>query len=1056
MLYKKIILFASALIICLSVSAQKTEVPAANILSGTVYDAVTKKPVMGVSVSIQGLTSSITDENGAFGLKKTTKNASLTVKAIGYATQIIPVKNKKSFNIYLNDASLKTTCSEIEMPFKSVQNQKNTSSLTVVEGNRFKYRGVATSEDIFQGEAGLNTLARSGAVGSGSNFYIRGFNSLNAKTQPLIVVDGMPFDNSAYGTSLINGNLTTPLSYTDIKDIETVTVIKDGTALFGSRGANGVIYITTLKPEQMATKINFQTYMGVNFEPASQYEMMNAGEYRNYLTEMQQSSGNYTQSELGALPYINNVRPSKVSWGWDGNKDYYRYNKETDWQDVIFRNSMNQNYYIDIKGGDDIAIFALSLGYLNHKGVLEGTDFSRYTARFNSRYNMSKRLTLNANMSFNYGEKNLKDEGEAYTNPIRIALSKSPFMTTYIFNETDIETKSLEQADILGVSNPYVAVNNTIAKSKNYRFYATIRPEYTLYKNLSLKGAFGLTTDRTTESTFYPMSGMKYEDHRLGPVHNMMGRRSLRDFQLYGDLYLSYFKNFNSGNDLNIRAGMRYENNSLEEDWSKGYNSSTDNMKSVGSGDADYEQAGGFKGDWRWLSYYANAEYSAMNKYFVSLNASLDASSRFGENSGMIEIFDTPLAGFGSASFAWLVSSEEFIDMPSWLNLAKIRLSAGTSGNDEIGNYASQKYYTSVPYLGQYGIIRGNLGNSDLKWETAIKRNVGVDLAFLDDRIKLTADLYSNNTENLLCYNRLPSITGLTNYWGNNGKISNKGFEIALQGRVINKELKWDLGVNVSRNVNKLVEYGDIRTITQIAGGNILTQVNYPVGLFYGYKTDGIYKTDEEAEAAGFTTETSNGSIYSFTGGDVKFVNVNRDDKIIDENDMTIIGDPNPDLFGSFNTSLKWKKFTASALLTWSLGGDIYNSLRCEYESMTGTANQTKAVVNRWRTDNYETNMPKAVWGDPAGNSRFSDRWIEDGSYAKLKTLTVAYELPINNIPIVRNAEVYVTGNNLFTLTRYLGYDPEFNISQNPLFYGIDTGLTPQSASVLVGIRIGL
>jgi len=1057
MRYSTIILFALALSISLLAPAQESIQPSDAVLSGTILDAVTKKPVSGVSVSIQGVTSAITDEKGFFTLKKTVKNASLTIKAVGYATQLIPIKQQRMITVYLNDETLSSSYSEVDMPFRTMSTISNSASLSVFDGAGFKTRGVASSEELLQGATGLNTIARSGAVGSGANFYIRGFNSMNATTQPLILVDGMPFDNTAYGTSLIGGNITTPLSYTEGRDIEGVTVIKDGTALFGSRGSNGVILITTLRPQEMVTRINFYSYLGMNFEPSNQYDMMNASEYKNYLSEMLQSSGQYSQSELNDLPYLNQVKPTKKSWGWEGNPDYYRYNQETDWQDVIFRNSMNQNYYIDIKGGDDVAVFALSLGYLNHEGVVTGTDFSRYTARFNSRYTMSRTLTLSANMSFNYGEKNLKDEGTTYTNPIRIALTKAPFMTTYVYDETNVETKTLEEADVLGVSNPYVAVTNTIAKSKNYRFYANVRPELTLSKTVSLNGVIGLTTDRTTESTFYPMAGMSYEDHRLGPVYNMMGRRSLRDFQLYSEAWLNYARRFNTNHDLSVRAGFRFEYNDVQEDWSKGYNSSTDNMKSVGSGDADYEQSGGFLGDWRWLSYYVNAEYGLLNRYFLAVNASLDGSSRYGKDAaGLLTMFDTPFAGFGSVSGAWLLSSEDFIDMPSWWNLAKLRLSIGSSGNDDIGDYAAQKYYTSVPFLGQYGIVRGNISNTELQWETSIKRNMGMDMAFLDDRLKLTADLYSNTTENLLCYKVLNQSSGMSVCPDNDGKLSNKGVEVSLQGRILNRDVKWDAGISLSRNTNTLLEYGDQQTLTEYADGYIMTEVGKPLGQFYGYKTNGIYLTDEIASTEGLTTQTSSGSMYSFSGGDVRFVNLDATDNVIDENDMTVIGDPNPDLMGSVNSSLHWKRFTLSALLTYSIGGDIYNALRREVESMTGTANQTSAVVNRWRSDGYETDVPKAVYGDPAGNSRFSDRWIEDGSYAKLKTVSLSYQLPLTNVPLIQNAELYVTGNNLLTITHYLGYDPEFNVSQNPLYYGIDTGLTPQSASVLFGVRVGL
>jgi len=1057
MRYLKILLIASVLLGSLAVAAQESTTTTKMVLNGFVFDAVTKQPVPGASVGIVGVTSTFTDEKGAFGLHKMAENASLLVKATGYATQVIPIKQQKTFTIYLSDASLMTSNQDLIMPFETIDEIRNTASVSTFDGASFKQRGVASSEELLQGASGLNTIARSGAVGSGANFYIRGFNSMNTNTQPLIVVDGMPFDNEAYGTSLIGGNITTPLSYTEAKDIENVTVIKDGTALYGSKGSNGVILITTIRPKEMTTKINFHAYMGANLAPTQRYQMLKAGEYRSYLNDMLQSSGKYNQTELQDLPYFNTVKPYQEKWGWEGNTDYYRYHQESDWQDVIFRNSMSNNYYIDIKGGDDVAVFALSLGFMNHQGIVTGTDFSRYTARFNSQYTMSREFTLTANMSFNYGEKNLKDEGNVTTNPLMIALTKAPFMTTYFYDETNVQSATLEDADVLGVSNPWVAVNNTVAKSKNYRFYTTITPEYKLNKELKLVANIGLTTDKTTEITFYPMKGMSYADHLLGPVTNMMGRRSLRYFQIYTDGYLDYTHKFATDNELKLRGGFRYEYSTIEEDWSKGYNSSTDDMKSVGSGDPDYARAGGLLGDSRWLSYYANAGYNLYNRYFLNASASLDGSSRYGADApGLVKMFNTPFAGFGSVSAAWLISSEPFVDMPEWFDLAKLRVSYGTSGNNDIGDYAAQKYYTSAPFYKQYGVVRGNVSNTKLQWESAVKRNIGFDASFLKDRLQLTLDLYSNTTNNLLCSRQLASDVGLYNYWDNNGTLSNKGAEASVQGRILNGSVKWDAGMSVSKNKNILSKYGDTRTLTNFEGGTILTQVGNPIALFYGYKTDGIYKTDAEAAAAGLTTLTSNGTVYSYTGGDIRFVNTDHSDNVINAKDMTVIGDPNPDFFGSFNTSVKWKRFTASALLTYSVGGDVYNVVRKNLESMTGTSNQTAAVNNRWRADNQNATMPKATWGDPAGNSRFSDRWIEDGSYAKLKTLTVSYQLPIVNMPVIRNAEVYVTGNNLLTFTKYLGYDPEFNISQNPLYYGIDTGLTPQSASVLFGVRIGL
>jgi TonB-linked SusC/RagA family outer membrane protein len=1053
MRYLKTLLIAFVLLGSFPAAAQESTNKSKMVLTGYVYDAVTKQPIPGASVGIVGVTSTFTDEKGAFGLHKTADNASLQVKATGYATQVVPIKQQTQFTLYLNDASLVTSNQDLIMPFETMDKIRNTASVSTFDGTSFKQRGVASSEELLQGASGLNTIARSGAVGSGANFYIRGFNSMNTNTQPLIVVDGMPFDNKAYGTSLIGGNMTTPLSYTEAKDIENVTILKDGTSLYGSKGSNGVILITTIRPKEMITRINFHAYMGANMAPTQRYSMLKADDYRSYLYDMLQSSGKYQQTELQDLPYFNTVKPYEEKWGWEGNTDYYRYHQETDWQDVVFRNSLSNNYYIDIKGGDDVAVFALSLGYMNHQGIVEGTDFSRYTARFNSRYTMSREFTLTANMSFNYGEKNLKDEGNVQTNPLMIALNKAPFMTTYFYDETNVRSASLEGADV----NPWVAVNNTMANSKNYRFYTTIAPEYKLGRDLKLAANLGLTTDKTTEVTFYPMQGMSYPDHLLGPVTNMMGRRSLRFFQVYSDVYADYSHQFASDNQLKLRAGFRYEYKTIEEDWSKGYNSSTDDMKSIGSGDPDYARAGGLLGDSRWLSYYANATYTYKNRYYLNADASLDGSSRYGKDApGLVNMFDTPFAGFGSIGAAWLISSEPFIEMPEWFDLAKIRASIGTAGNDDIGDYAAQKYYTSSPFYKQYGVVRGNISNTELQWESSLKRNIALDAAFLKDRLQVSIDFYSNTTNNLLCSRMLNSDVGLYNYWDNNGTLTNKGVEASVQGRILNGEVKWDAGMTVSKNTNVLSQYGDNRTLTNFEGGTILTEVGHPIALFYGYKTNGIYQTDAEAATDGLTTLTPNGSVYSYAGGDVRFLNLDNSDQRIDEKDRTVIGDPNPDFFGSFHTSIKWKRFTASALMTYSVGGDVYNVVRMNLESMTGTSNQTAAVNNRWRADDQNATMPRATWGDPAGNARFSDRWIEDGSYAKLKTLSVSYQIPVRNLPVIRNAEVYVTGNNLLTLTKYLGYDPEFNISQNPLYYGIDTGLTPQSASVLFGVRIGL
>ncbi|MBR0334052.1 MAG: SusC/RagA family TonB-linked outer membrane protein [Bacteroidales bacterium] len=1055
MKYMRIVIMLMMAAFAFSMQAQEAA------LQGKVYDAATGQAIAGASVSMPGVASDYSDNDGRFQLKKTAANAVIQVKAQGYASRTLAYLGQTQLEIALYEEGYINAEQNIAMPFDDIRSDQMAHAYYAYDASGFQKRGAVSVEELMVGGSGVNAVARSGAAGSGVNMYLRGFNSLNANTQPLIVINGMPVDNRAYGTSLLEGNVSTPLSYIDAKDVESITVLKDGTALYGSRAANGVILINTLKPDQMVTRINVYTYAGLNFEPAKQYDMMDARQYRSYLSEIMQNSGEYSQEEMQALPYFDAQKPYMEAWGWEGNTDYYRYNQETDWQDMVFNNSLNQNYYINIKGGDDVATFALSLGFLKHNGVVTGTDFSRYTASFNSRINMGKRLTLFSNMAFSYGEKNMKDEGLSATSPVNIALSKAPFMTSYVYGADNLKTKDLEEADVLGVSNPYSAINNIEAAAKNYRFEANLRPQITLNKNLSLNAVFGLTTNKTTERTFYPMAGMSYEDHRLGAVHNKMSRRSLRFLQLYTDAYARYQWEERNEHRLVATVGARYQSSDVEEDLAFGFNSPTDDMKSIGSGDADYEINGGMLNNWRWLSMYAHADYSLKNRYLFAASLSLDGSSNYGKDAaGLLKVLNTPMAPFASLSAAWLISSEEWMPELSWLNQWKVRAALGTSGNDAVStSYQVYKFYQPASFLGLYGMVRGNIPNTQLQWETSVKKNVGMDLALLNNRLNINFDLYDNNTNNLLCVKTLPSSAGITSYLTNDGKLNNRGFEVGVQGRLLNGPLKWDMALQVSHYKNTLLEYADQRSVASYAGANILTEEGQPLALFYGYETapEVVFASQADADAANLQTEKSNGQYAAFGAGDVHFINQTQGDNVIDSEDMVVIGDPNPDLFGSLSTRLQWKRFSLNAMFNYSWGNDVYNALRHQMEAMSSTINQTAAALNRWSYEGHATTMPRAVYGDPMGNSRFSDRWIEDGSFFKLKTMTLAYQVPIKEgFPILRGLEVYATANNVFTLTNYLGYDPESNMSQNPLYYGIDTGATPQAASVLFGLRIAL
>lgn len=1037
--------------------AQGTENKAA-VLKGIVRASDTGLPLAGVSVSIPGVASAITEDDGSFSLQKTEAGAVLLIEELGYATQRIATQGKTEFEIYLHDATFRSAYTAFDTPFGSQDILGATASLSSVSNKESYQRGAVNIDNVLQdGALGINTVIRSGSPGAGGNMYMRGFNSINATSQPLIVIDGVPFENFMVGASLISGNAINPLSGLDVKDIESISVLKDATSIYGSRGANGVILINTAKAKGQATVIDFYAYADYSMEPNTKYKMLDAWQSKSYLNEIYSTSGLYTPSEIQNLPVFNQEVPVVHDWGIAGNKDYYRYNHNTNWQDEIFRGSFSQNYGVSVKGGDDVALYALSVGYMGRDGILKNTDFSRYNTQFNTQINMNSNIRLNSNVNFSYGERNLMHEGASPNfNPMYTSLVKSPFMTTHLYNEKGIISPKMEDADIYGVSNPLSLVDGlSFLKNKNYRFFGNLEGIFDLNRQLSINAIFGVTFDKTRENIFLPSEGLYHDMLPSAKVRNEMQGSVSRYMQYYGDIRMNYQNVFNDIHRLTARAGVRYQSNDMENDWTKDYNSSNDNMQSVGQGDELLKQKGGQIDQWKWMSYYLNAEYGLMNKYFASLNMALDGSSRFGKEASGLKMFDNVFGLFPSITGAWLISSEDFMADVNSIDLLKFRVGYSISGNDDIGNYTSRSVYSPQNFLEYYGFVRANIANTKLKWETASKFNIGLDVALLNERLNFSVDVYKNKTKDLLMWHKADGSTGIAFYAENDGTLENSGVELTVNGRIVNsRDFKWDMGVNLAHYKNKMTELSTDNQITEIANGYVRTKVGSPIGQFYGYKTNGIYSTTQEATSQGLSSQNPNGTLTPFGAGDVRFVDV-KGDNIIDENDMVVIGDPNPDLFGSVTNTFQYKRLKLNTIFIYSIGNDVYNSVRRDLESMTDFKNQTAAVVNRWSYEGQNTNMPRAAYGDPLGNARFSDRWIEDGSFLRMKSITLSYDFPIK-AGFVKGVQTYLTGNNLLTFTKYLGYDPEFSANSNPLYYGIDTGMTPHPRSILFGVKIGL
>jgi TonB-linked SusC/RagA family outer membrane protein len=1018
-------------------------------ISGKVTDAATHQPLRAVNITFGNYSAAITDSTGSFTLKVPNYNVTLMLQAEGYQSKELALKGRKTVTTVLYEDTYVSFYDGANLPFETKSISHIPFAVTSVQATRNWAHTAETPDALLQGKvAGLNVIRRSGTPNIGANFFLRGISSLYTSNKPLIIVDGVIYDNTDFGGSLISNNVTNPLAYIDVKDIDNITVIKDATSTYGTKGANGVINITTARAKELGTKIDLAVYGGVNFAPES-IPLLNAAQYRTYTTDLLQSAG-LTAPQISGLSFMNDD-PS--------NPDYYRYHHQTDWQKQALDNSSLKNVYIKVTGGDNIAKYALSLGYFSNAGVTKGTSMSRYHTRFNADLNLSRRMTATTNLSFTYNDQDLRDQGLAYkTNPLYLSLIKSPLIGVNEMSASGVKSPDITDTDIFGVSNPVALINSMVGLNKNYRFQGSVGFNYILSKSMNINTLVAVSVDKVRENLFIPRKGVADEILTDGTdIDSRLGAQTKRILSVYNDTRITYDKVFNNIHHFSARAGFRFLAPRTEQDIELGANSATDQLRSVGNGVAALRQTGGDISQYQWLNTYLSADYSLLDKYFISFNTAADGSSRFGKNvPGALHFNGNSFAVMPSLAASWLISSEKFMGHNKVVDLLKLRASYGMTGNDDIGNYTAQQYYVSQNFLGTEGLVRGSFGNDQLQWESIHKANVGLDASLFNERLNITADGYRNMTYKMLVDETLPTIAGITHAMTNTGTMKTLGAEASVMGRIVNRtSLKWDLGFTVAHYKSTITRLPDpLSIVTGYADGYILSSVNNTPNLFYGYKTSGVYSSDAEAAAAGLKVVQPTGQVVGFRGGDVRFVDMNGD-KIIDQNDRQIIGDPNPDLFGSVSSSLTWKRFTVDALFTFSEGNDIYNYTRRQLESESNFNNQTTAVVNRWKMNGQITNIPRAAYGDPVGNSSFSDRWIEDGSYFRLRSASVSYDLPIKT-NFLRYSTLYVTGNNLFTVTKYLGYDPEMSSTVSPLGQGVDITLEPQYRSVQVGVRFGL
>ncbi len=1037
-------------------------------VSGRVFAVSSSVPLGGALVSVSGYEgySTLTEEDGTYKLDVPEYATALQIVAPDFKTVRVGInRSGKLRDVTLYSASTRKAFSEDD----------NINGDVVAENFDLSSALNITSEIGEKLGANVRTISRGGTPGIGNYMMMNGINSLHSNGQPLVVIDGVIVDQQYDRTMIHDGFYNDILTSFNVNEIKSVKVMANGTALYGAKGANGVILIETKRNTSLATKIDATVSAGITLLPKS-LSMMSGSQYKTYASDLLSSTG----TNLSEFQFLSN----------DPKNYYYnKYNNNTDWNDYLYDEAFSHNYGITVQGGDDVASYFLAMGYNGAQSVLNENNMNRLNIRFNTDINMFKQLFVRFDVSYSNVTRNLKDQGapENYdegtvTSVNFLGLAKSPMLSPYAYSNGQISNVAFDNADEDYLDQALASVGNVnyrlanpasineygTAQNKNYfensYLNIAVTPRWEFNKHLSLSSLFSYTLVNTYDKYYVPINGVpSYYVSSLGlTVDNEI--RSLYSSQtsVLSDSKLEWSNQYGA-HSIDLLGGFRFMSDRYKVDTQLGYNTGSDKTPFIN--DTQNKSTTGTTNDWSSMTWYGQARYDYRKRYFVEGNLAIESSSRFGKEAKEgFKLAGVRWGVFPGIQAGWVLSNESWFDVPG-IDYAKFTMGYDVSGNDGIDFDATRTFFESVLFQGQAnGLVMGNIGNEEIQWETTRRFNFGTELHFLKNRLNVNLNVFKSWTDNLLTYHELNFITGLENNWVNGGSLENKGYNITVNGHIVaTRDWNWEVGASVGHYTNELTALPDGQNYVdaEVYGATIRSQIGQPVNLFYGYKTAPtstgtyVYSTSEEAAADGLYILAENGIDRNYFGaGDVKFQDKDGY-KEINSADMQFIGDPNPDIYGNIFTSLSWKRLRLDVNFNYSLGNDAYNYQRAQLEGGNRFMNQTVAMVNRWSYEGQVTDMPKAEWNDPMGNARFSDRWIEDASYLRLKSITLSYELPINNT-FLHGLTFWGQANNVFTVSKYLGVDPEFSMSNSVLEQGIDRGLLANSRNFMIGIKINL
>ncbi|WP_262248970.1 SusC/RagA family TonB-linked outer membrane protein [Parapedobacter soli] len=960
-------------------------------------------PLAGVTVKEVGTSNAVsTDSNGTFSLATAGTRPFLEFSMVGFDPIELVALPQMQVMLYMKQDVLDEV---VVVGYGTQRKGDVTGSIASVSGEDIRSLPVPDAGQALQGRAAGVQVVSPGAPGSNVTLRIRGMGTIN-NADPLLVIDGIPTD--------------VPLNTLNPNDIASMEVLKDASAaaIYGSRGANGVVLITTRRGVAGRAKLELNAYSGIQ-RATGMVELLSAAQFAAMHNEMMANNGQ------GQNPAF--ADPSALGAG-------------TDWLGELFATAPMQHYGLSYAGGTDESNYYVSGTVMDQQGIVIHTGYRRYTAQLNMESKALPWLKIGNNLTFNH------DVKQSGSYDIRNAMAALP--TQPIFNADGSYAGPVGQPSWVGdVANPIGKATLNSNTTKGYNILANV------YAEVKIIDGFTFRTTGGAQAMFWDSRNWapKYDWQPIPQPNSYLSQQYNKNLTWLWDNYFTFERTIADDHRLTVLAGSSAQNNRYDYINGAIQEFASENTSQLNNGTSQ-PTVGGSGNEWALLSFMARANYSFKDRYLVTATLRQDGSSRFGP--------DNRWGTFPSASVAWRLSEEDFMkNAPTAVSDLKLRVGYGVTGNQNIGNYPFASVLQTVQYAfnGQpvSAIVPQRIPNPVIHWEEVAQTNVGVDLGLFDNRITMTLDAYIKNTNGMLVPMAVPISTGYSDIVVpeiNAGKIQNKGVELAVQSQNFTGEFQWNTMLNFSLNRNKVLSLNsDVPMYTGSIGLNqnlAIHHEGYPANAFYGFVTNGVFQT--EAEVSEYAVQVPGDDTFNRTSpGDIRFLDLDNNG-IIDDNDRTFIGNPNPSFIWAMNNSLSYKGFDATVFLQGVVGNDIFNANRIYQEGMAVAQNQTTAVLDRWNGEGSSTVMPRAVFNDPNKNTRVSDRFLEDGSYLRVKNVTLGYTLPnaLSHKARISAVRLYVSAHNLWTITTYSGFDPEVPAN------GIDLNVYPVMRTLSAGINL--